>query len=279
MPKTASSPMRTFSVLPGLIKRTSKNPTPKAVHKLRTTIRRAETALSTTCDREDRTKLLKEMARMRKAAGHVRDVDVHLSILQGLSRRGVAGDFERLKSHLKKRRLKREGKLTAMLEKYLDGGVVKRLKQSSMLWNGRVVGDNTISVRDIALEFIAKATPPPKVAALHQFRIDCKHLRYSAELAPESQERGFLLTEFKKIQDAVGAWHDVMTLHATAEKLVGRTTSLSAQLRTLAQSRLNEAFRVISKTLAAVRRAFEVEPPLEAAQSALPAGHANRAAA
>lgn len=249
-----SGPFRSIDLLPGLILETKRSSAASVVRKLRITIRRAETALSILSEHKDRKKLLKQMARMRKAAGHVRDVDVHLEILDGLGRRSIAGDFTKLKSHLKQRRLMREQKLTETLEKQIDGGVLERLEQFSVLEMSEADASEAISVRKIALEFITKATPTPKEAALHRFRLSCKHLRYSAELASESHEREVLLGELKKAQDAIGAWHDAKTLGTTAEELIGVKAPLASQLRAIAASRLKEAFAVIPKTLQSVRR-------------------------
>lgn len=240
--------------LSGIVRRTSKNPTAASVHKLRTTIRRVETLIQSTGLEGEHKKLMKQIARIRKSAGHVRDVDVYLGMIQALDRRGVATDYAELKSYLQRRRGKREKKLTELLEDELDAGIVKRLKLvSSEAPEGRSSATQ-LSMDAIATEFLSKVTPPFSESGLHNFRLECKHLRYSAELAPESRERDALVGELKKVQDAIGAWHDMLTLRATAERLLGTTRPLISLLRTLAQSRLNEAQRTISKAATAVRR-------------------------
>lgn len=278
MPQESISPPRAFITLPGLISRTHKNPTPAAVHKLRTTIRRVETAISVRGEVDDRKKLLKQLSRMRKAAGHLRDVDVHLDILHGLGARGAGSDFDAVKKYLKRHRQKREKKLTETLEKQLDDGLLKRLKQSSASSSSNAV-ESSIAVTEIAQELIAKGTPTPAEPALHGFRIACKHLRYSAELAPESRERDVLLAELKKVQDAIGAWHDVITLRAEAEQLVGTASPLVSRLRTLGQARLQEAFRVIPKSIRAVQRTIAAFPLRMASQSESADEHHARVAA
>ncbi len=240
--------------LPGLIKRTLDNPTPASVHKLRTTIRRVETLLITSGAETDHKKLLKQVARIRKSAGQVRDVDVHLGIVQGLDKRGVASDYSELKSHLKERRSKREKKLARLLEKQIEKDVVKHLKQVETGKAVTLVG--SVQLGELATQFVAKGTFAPSEANLHGFRLDCKHLRYSAELAPESRERDLLISELKKVQDAIGAWHDVLTLRATAEELLGTTRPIISLLRTQAQGRFNDAERRVAKSLAVVRKTF-----------------------
>jgi CHAD domain-containing protein len=267
MPQENSGRPWALVALPGIVRRTSKNPTATSVHKLRTTIRRVETLLQSTGSESEHKKLMKQVARIRKAAGHVRDVDVHLEIVQQLDRRGVASDFSELKSYLKRRRVKRGKKLTELLSEELDGGVIKRLKSIGADTAGAGSTSARLSVGAIATEFLSKATPVFSEAGLHKFRVECKHLRYSAELVPESRERDTLVSELKKVQDAIGAWHDVLTLRATAEDLLGTTRPIISLLRTLAQSRLNEAQRTISKGAAAVRRFTESLPPKKSSQA------------
>ncbi len=242
--------------LPGIIKRTLLSPTPGSIHRLRTTIRRLEAFLTSAATAEDNKKLLNQVARMRKAAGHVRDVDVHLEILQSLGRRGATTDYADLKNDLKRLRSKRQDKLTSTLEKVLDDGLIRRLKQIGRAEHKHSATPD-VSLRRLETEFLGKAVPTPNEAGLHGFRLTCKHLRYSAELEPASRERDRVIAELKKAQDALGAWHDAVTLRSSAEKLLGTTRPIISRLRTLAQSRLNEAHRTIAKSATAVQRIMD----------------------
>lgn len=254
MSKVRSTSSKAIAVLPGLIQRTARNPAVVTVHRLRTTIRRTETALRANSTGGEYRKLLKRIAEIRRAAGYVRDVDVHIAILQELDRHATTdGDFAKLRRRLKRRRAKREKELIATLEKLLDAGVLSRLKKAACFGGTSPTFDNAQALNSIAAEFLTHITPSPEEAELHKLRVVCKHLRYSAELAPESGQRELLIAELKKVQDAIGAWHDVFTLKIAAEKLLGTARPLISMLRTQCQANLNEAYRVMTKARSAVR--------------------------
>ena len=267
MPQEISGRPWALVALPGIVRRASKNPTAASVHKLRTTIRRVETLLRSSGAETEHKKLMKQVGRIRKAAGRVRDVDVHLGIVQELGRRGVATDYSELKSYLKRHRAKKEKKLIELLHDELDDSIIKRLKLVQSGTTKTQINVPEISVDAIASEFLSKASGPFSEAGLHDFRLECKHLRYSAELVSESPARDTLIAELKKVQDAVGAWHDILTLRATAEDLLGTTRPIISLLRTKAQSRWNEAQRTISKAATAVRRTRESLPPRKSMES------------
>jgi CHAD domain-containing protein len=255
MSKQSSGRPWAVVALPGIIKRTAKDPTTESVHRLRTTLMRLETLLLCSSDAGDHKKLLKLTGRVRKSAGQVRDVDVHLGILQHLDRRGVSSDYSELKSYLKRRRTKREKKLVSLLGKLIDDGILERLNQIE-IGKADSGGLPVPAVDELAEKFLRLASPAPSDSSLHRFRLSCKHLRYSAELARESRERGTLIADLKKVQDSIGAWHDVLTLRAVAEALLGTTRPIISLLRTQAQCRFNEAQRTIAKARRSVARTF-----------------------
>src|SRR5580692_1234609 len=93
--------------------RLAKNQAPESVHKFRTNSRRVEALLSEVApvlNRNDK-KLLKLLARLRKKAGRVRDLDVEIAALRSLKIPGGNGHKSQFVDALVQERAKREQKL------------------------------------------------------------------------------------------------------------------------------------------------------------------------
>jgi CHAD domain-containing protein len=209
-----------------LLKELSDDPKPRAVHQLRTTIRRLETLLP---DPEHagspERKILKQLDRVRRRAGKVRDVDVHLKALWTLPRRLGVEAREELRADLCKARQKRLKRLTRRVGDERDRGLVKRLRQvtRTALGAGGAV-DPEHALLQVLDDFAAarRAAEPLGAANLHAFRIATKRLRYRAEVIASIPEAAAAVVEMKRLQDAIGAWHDWLTLGERAEKTLGK---------------------------------------------------------
>ena len=81
---------------------------------------------------------------------------------------------------------------------------------------------------------------------LHAYRTRCKRIRYVAEMAGSRPETRRVVEPLKRIQDAVGEWHDWLTLTQTAEALFSRPleSGLVAALRNVTNAKFVEARRV-----------------------------------
>jgi CHAD domain-containing protein len=79
--------------------------------------------------------------------------------------------------------------------------------------------------------------------------MQCKRARYAAEQAGEESNAN-LIAELRLMQDAIGSWHDWLTLSATARKrLSAHASPLLAALRNITQSKLWEAVNVCRQKL------------------------------
>ena len=78
---------------------------------------------------------------------------------------------------------------------------------------------------------------------LHAYRTRCKRIRYVAEMTGDRPEAKRAVEPLKRIQDAVGDWHDWLTLTQTAESLFSRTLQggLVAALRNVTDAKFLEA--------------------------------------
>ena len=102
-------------------------PQPKNVHQFRTHTRRLEAVLEEVAPEFGRNekKLLKQLARLRRKAGRVRDLDVQVAALRSLKIPHDAGRKTQLLRTLVETRSKREQKLA----KALDSATVRELKR------------------------------------------------------------------------------------------------------------------------------------------------------
>ena len=234
----------------------------KAVHGFRTSARRLETLLEEIAPRRDRhaKKLLKTLNGIRRRAGKVRDLDVQLGALRSLKVPQEPRRKTRLMQNLIELRLKHEGKLYKFLRKHDIREIHKRFKQVHKSFE-------TDGARDplaVARQTIASAIPrgfamdPEK---LHRCRIAVKRARYAAELAEKSPAATEFIAELKRMQDALGNWHDWQLLTETAKRRLGEVnqSSLVAVLHNVTQGKFRQAVRSVSSP-EAVRSAVQTMP-------------------
>ncbi len=188
---------------------------PDDVHKLRTTVRRVEVRL-VHCP----PKVAKSLRSLRKQAGKVRDIDVHLELLKvplftAPAPVGKAARVrDQLRSALNSKRTRHEDSLL-----YLVADVAPRLESKLP----RVVRQSDVPEPDASTarqrtaearqQFLQWTRSIPEAGAqLHRLRIDTKKLRYSLEPLSAFAEAAEMADRLKQVQDAIGSWHDWATL-------------------------------------------------------------------
>jgi CHAD domain-containing protein len=249
----------------GFLKDVASKAKPGAVHHLRSTIRRVETLLPEPSAGEPTRaakKLQKQLDRIRKRAGKVRDTDVHLEALATLAGGGDAEGVDEIRTALEKARDKYAKRLLRVLGDERDRGFVKRLRRVV----GRAVATAAApaSSNDVLADVIDRfestlaATEPLSAENLHQFRIQTKRLRYLAETAGGSHGE-LVVAALKRAQDAIGTWHDWLTLaeRATRALDVDRPAPILAAIETRAEAELAKA---IKATAAVGRRLLLLRP-------------------
>src|SRR4051812_28215638 len=193
----------------------------EAVHGFRTTTRRLQTMLEQLVINDGRKlkKLVKMLNRVRKSAGKVRDIDVQLEALRGLKIAQEPRRKRQLMERLIDLRAKRERRLRKLLKKEDIREIRKRLKRAAE--SVRLDADrDPLAVARHMLTEVAAPTGPTDEKTLHSYRIVVKRARYAAEFAPKSSETTKFLAELKPLQDALGNWHDWLTLtHSAVEQL------------------------------------------------------------
>jgi len=257
---TTSEQTRTqtlFRKLKRLPKKISAKPDAHNVHELRTTIRRVETLLEVTSNgtgRKER-KLKKQMDRVRRRAGKVRDLDVQIAALENIKVDSIREERQRVLQYLRGARAKRENKLIRALEEEMDGGLEKHLGRTAERVSENGAGQEISAVKPDPEAVVARARETFRDAVerhgalteqnLHAFRLACKRVRYVAEMAGQNAEAKRIMTAVKRVQDAIGEWHDWVTLGATASKVLGTGSSpLLSVIATNTRSKFLHALRV-----------------------------------
>ena len=200
------------------------------VHKLRTTVRRMEVVLQSIAGGRGRAKLDAQLKSLRKRAGKVRDLDVHLGMLEELES-SEARSCEELHGYLANKRNKQAKKLEKIVQSESDDGLEKRLKRAAEAVHA-IATDPARAEQQLAAvreRFLSRTAEIPEDGpALHQLRIEFKRLRYEVEaLAPDEDARAAnvieaaaekLVSQLKRVQDEIGVWHDWLTLCEAAQK-------------------------------------------------------------
>jgi CHAD domain-containing protein len=263
MPIDQKRTQHLFRRLGQLVRKLSSDPGVDNVHQFRTTTRRIEALFKEMVLKPDRNerKLLKQLGKIRKRAGRVRDLDVQMEALRTL-KIGRDGEEKRtLLGALATDRARYERKLVAALDEERLGDLRKRIRRAA---KDPHLYDSAIEPASKALQMFAQlARKQGEVteAVLHQYRLRCKRIRYVAEMAGEDPQARAVVGQLKTIQDAVGEWHDWETLTLRAEALFQDTPNapIVTALRAARHSKLVEAIHV-SQTAKATLLAMHAQP-------------------
>ena len=151
-------------------------------------------------------KLVKLLARLRKKAGRVRDLDVEIAVLRSLKVPEEPVRKSQLMRALAEERAVREKRLVKALDQKAFADLRKRLKRTA----GSLRFSKNANPLAIAMQKIAELDFDPGSmtnATLHCFRIAGKRARYVAEMAGKSAEGAAFVEQLNRMQDALGDWH------------------------------------------------------------------------
>jgi CHAD domain-containing protein len=228
--------------------RLSSKPRAENVHRFRTGTRRLQILLGELSPKQDRSqkKLLKLLGRIRKRAGKVRDLDVQLAALRSLKIPREPRRKTQLVNHLIELRSQQEKKRRKEVDDDTVREIRKRLKRASKNFHPEAAR-NPLAVARGMLEGINHADAPVTEPLLHQYRILSKRARYAAEFADQSTEAEQFIAGLKRIQDALGDWHDWLTLTQTSREHLGevRESSMVAELHNVTGAKFRHAVAVL----------------------------------
>jgi CHAD domain-containing protein len=219
-----------------------------AVHRVRTGSRRLQAMLEAML-RENATfaldhparPWLRQLKQIRRAAGPVRDLDVHRKLLENLVGKSAPGSdplhkqAEILDDWLKSERKHLARGMQKQIRKRQHGLAERQTAVLNAVGSVPLESVRTGRSADaVALEdFVRAADAMPLLDAenLHDFRKATKKARYVAESAAEKGPYSSVAKALKRIQDAIGDWHDWHSLFEEAGAAVGKDgPDLSAHL-------------------------------------------------
>ena len=227
--------------------RLAEEPNRDTVHNFRTTSRRLETLfdLLAVRDRNQR-KLLKLLSRIRRRAGRIRDIDVQLAALRSFKVPQEPRRKTQLMHRLIDLRVRHEHKLAKLLKNKAVVELTKRIRKAAQNLRAASNRDPLVFANQILLS--VSTAGPLNDEILHRYRIAVKRARYAAEFAPRSAERDRFIAGLKQLQNALGSWHDWMTLTRTAARHLGEIeqSSLVAALHNVTRVKFRHAVAALS---------------------------------
>ncbi|WP_433967761.1 CHAD domain-containing protein [Tunturiibacter gelidiferens] len=202
------------------------DPKPRAVHRLRSSTRRLEAVLevlANAAELPDLAKRSKQFRRslgdIRRSAGAVRDLDVHVELLKHL---GATDGVVKLEKELQSSRKKKVKKLQRRIRAGQDEihGALDRVEMD-------IAGQVDLNLSGAKLINVARSWMAPEVHGLdpsrdedlHSIRKVCKTARYMAEIGSEASKAAAKFAKrLEDVQQTTGAWHDYLLLlnHANA---------------------------------------------------------------
>lgn len=224
------------------------NSAPEQIHDLRTNARRFD-AVFKALDLEAEgipKSVFKELGRLRKRAGKIRDMDVLTEFAAAIRPKEEAECHVRLLEHLGARRQKQAGKLHAEA-KHLRRKLCKALGQVSSrikgLFRGKESGaaDRVVAnAAAAAIRLSVQLTAPPRLnkTNLHPYRLKVKELQ-NILLMAEAPSRPRFVEDLGAVKDAIGEWHDWEELVGIASKLLDHDGNclLLAELKRVAETK------------------------------------------
>jgi CHAD domain-containing protein len=231
-------------------------PTTKAVHELRSSTRRVEAQLELLAMikglppyRRAAEKVQRRLEKLRRVAGRVRDCDVQEKLLKDEDHAmssaveapsDIARTQEKLRKRIVRNRQRNENKLIAAVEQQLPKlardteALLTALKPAKDL-ETRV--DDLLASIEHRMERMLDSREKGE-EHLHEVRKVAKRSRYQCEGMP-GPHAAAMAKRLEELQDAGGAWHDLLDLATLCHEELGTEHPLSRVLEHLRDERLD----------------------------------------
>lgn len=245
------------------LKHAPKHATPKKVHSLRTAIRRFEAAMQALAlnSHANEKRLLRKLARLRKRAGKVRDLDVLTGYVADLNVSGEEACLVELLEYLGAEHADRTEQLHSFAVKH-EEPLRQRLKRTATHLNtsaDKVTASQTApgDTMMTELRLQRQLTEPVRLTKsnLHPYRLQVKELRYMLQMEKDPADRELIET-LGQVKDAIGEWHDWQQLVLIARDHLphGSKCKLIPLLQKTAQQKLKRALAVTNAGRRQIRR-------------------------
>ncbi|HEX3741562.1 MAG TPA: CHAD domain-containing protein [Terriglobales bacterium] len=228
------------------------NASPEKIHKLRTNARKLEStfsALSLDSAKNER-RLIKEVRKIRKRAGKVRDLDVLTGDLATIHVDGESECQVQLLEHLGAKRQKQTRKLRKLISRQ-RADMKHRLRKASttvdkVLKNKELQPGSVAAAESLGLSSELGTPRRFSKSNLHPYRLKVKQLRYVLELSPDHPK---FANDLGEVKDAIGDWHDWEELVAIADDVLdhGAKCKLTRRIKAIADSKFDHAARVADR--------------------------------
>jgi CHAD domain-containing protein len=244
------------------LKKAPKDPSADKIHHLRTSARRFETAVEALdLGPVKRHKaLLKDLTKVRRSAGKIRDMDVLISKVATLDmddeQRCLVALLEALEArrakHLKKLRAavaKRGSRLSRQLNREASR-MAQRLEipETDGAEKENHAGSIQLAAEALRLTKTLKAPAHLSKRNLHAYRVKVRQLAYLLQMANSADQEDFVKKLFD-IKDVIGEWHDWGELLATATKVLdhGKECRLLRSLRIITAGKYSQAILMTNR--------------------------------
>ena len=239
-----------------LLKHFPRDPSPDDVHALRTWTRKLEATIHALFPEDDKQakKLLKAMKPMRKAAGHVRDMDVLIEKTFAVRVDPGQQCMVKLVEHLAALRRKHADRLNEAIAEHKRKARKMLKNHLEQIEHEQEKGSGPDRIQGIAAEL--EHWPKLHKDNLHEFRKHAKELRYMLQLKADADRQA--IDAFGRVKDTSGDWHDWLELLEHAEDVLNPETdgAVLKQIRDAMREKLRLALTVAN----AVRRQGPVQP-------------------
>jgi CHAD domain-containing protein len=239
------------------LKKSPKRPTPDEIHDLRTSTRRFEATIQAfgLNSNGNEQQLLRELKRVHKRAGKIRDMDVLTEDASTIHLDGEQACLVQVLEHLGAERNRHAKKLRALVRK--NGPEIRQREKRSLKDMEKLLQSNKNSRPTAPVEAMANALQlSSELAAptrldrknLHPYRLKVKELRYVLQLANDADGQQFV-GKLGEVKDAIGEWHDWEELIAIANAVVdhGSNCKLLRELRATSNSKFARALSLANE--------------------------------
>jgi CHAD domain-containing protein len=251
---------KTVRNLRKLVRKAPKRPTPENIHDLRTYTRRFEAAAAALKldSRRNERRLLRDLARMRRRAGKIRDMDVLTSYSANVDASQHQDCLVQLLEYLGARRYRQTERLQQSMRKRRSA-LRRRLKRASARIEKVIAaeGDSAAAQDGAPADATASAVKLSEELAvpvnlnknnLHPYRLKVKELRYVLQISDSPDTRAFI-DSLGEVKDAIGEWHDWEELIAIAADLDehGPNCRLVQELRKISERKYEHALSLTNR--------------------------------
>jgi CHAD domain-containing protein len=194
------------------------------------------------------------LKRVRRAAAPVRDLDVQRKLLKKLAGElpellkaqaerldaGLQQEREKLAAPLKKDAAAWALKLEVRFAAFVEASAERRTRQGRRADAART-----------ALEAFARLSMQMRhldAGNLHDFRKGAKKARYMAEAGDGNARAGAVGAALKRLQDAIGDWHDWLMLGDEAQSVLEADgVELTAEIERRRDAQFDEAMKLVGR--------------------------------